>query len=171
LIVDQNYRDKYMLGSVAPGQPLPDGMAVAGGTLREIAETVGIDAAGLEETVARFNGFCASGVDEDFGRGSMGYGSQMFGDRRMPNPNLGPIDKPPYVAIKLTRIAMNTPAAGLRIDGDGAVQSVRGDTIPGLYAAGNAAAQLDIGAAYNSGMGNMRALLYGYIAAKAIGSR
>jgi len=38
--------------------------------------------------------------------------------------------------------------------------------VPGLYAAGNSAAWIDIGGGYNSGIANMRGLLQGYAAAR-----
>jgi 3-oxosteroid 1-dehydrogenase len=43
---------------------------------------------------------------------------------------------------------------------------VRGKPIAGLYAVGNAAAPLDIGAGYQSGVSNLRGLVGGYVAAK-----
>lgn len=51
---------------------------------------------------------------------------------------------------------------------DGAVLTETGAPIPGLYAAGNAAAQRDIGATYNSGIGNQRGIVYGYLAGRAL---
>jgi hypothetical protein len=45
------------------------------------------------------------------------------------------------------------------------VLHVRGAPIPGLYAAGNSAAPLDIGAGYQSGLSNLRGLVGGYLAA------
>src|SRR3546814_2596688 len=83
--------DKYGMMPTWPGQPLSEGMAVSANTLAELARTVGIDAEGLERTVARFNGFCETGVDEDFARGSVPWGRIMTGDPRLPNPNLGPL--------------------------------------------------------------------------------
>src|SRR3546814_2149166 len=90
--------DKYGMMPTWPGQPLSEGMAVSANTLAELARTVGIDAEGLERTVARFNGFCETGVDEDFARGSVPWGRIMTGDPRLPNPNLGPLQKGPFYA-------------------------------------------------------------------------
>jgi hypothetical protein len=41
---------------------------------------------------------------------------------------------------------------------------VRGHAIPGLYAVGISAALLDLGAGYQSGTSNMRAITWGYVA-------
>jgi 3-oxosteroid 1-dehydrogenase len=43
---------------------------------------------------------------------------------------------------------------------------VRGRPIEGLYACGNSAALLDIGAGYQSGQSNVRGMTWGWIAAK-----
>lgn len=166
LIVDQSYRDKYQLGAVPPGAELPDGLAISAPTVAGLAEAVGIDRDGLVAEVERFNGFCAGGHDADFGRGAIPYTRVLNGDARMPNPNLGPLDRSPYLAVELSRVGFNLPAGGLATDGRGAVRSLRGETIPGLFAAGNAAAQLDVGAGYNSGIGIQRGLLYGFLAAR-----
>jgi predicted oxidoreductase len=56
-------------------------------------------------------------------------------------------------------------AVGLRTDADGRVLHLRGHAIPGLYAAGNAAAPLDIGAGYQSGLSNLRGIAFAYAAA------
>jgi 3-oxosteroid 1-dehydrogenase len=42
---------------------------------------------------------------------------------------------------------------------------VRGRPIEGLYAVGNSAAPLDIGAGYQSGLSNLRGMVFGYRAA------
>jgi len=71
----------------------------------------------------------------------------------------------PFYAVKIERVTMGVPTAGLPIDIDGRVLDVSDKPIPGLYAAGNSAAWLDIGGGYNSGIANTRGLLYGYLAA------
>ena len=47
LIFDQNYRDRYPLGSFMPGQPLPEELVVQADTPRALAEKLGIDADAL----------------------------------------------------------------------------------------------------------------------------
>jgi 3-oxosteroid 1-dehydrogenase len=91
----------------------------------------------------------------------------MTGDReRTKNPNLGPIDKAPYYGLRLRVASAGINAAGLKTNVHAQVMHVRGRPIEGLYAAGNAAAPLDIGAGYQSGLSNLRGLVGGYAAAK-----
>ena len=166
LIFDQQYRDKYPLGPYFPGNPLPEGLAVQRDTLEELAAATGIDPISLVATADRFNKFCEAGVDEDFGRGSRKYSQMMTGDRsKTPNPNLGEISRGPFYAVDFLRVGVGIPTAGLKIDVSAHVVDVRGQAIAGLYAAGNAAAHLDIGAGYTSGIANARGLIYGYLAA------
>ena len=56
---------------------------------------------------------------------------------------------------------MGIPSAGLKIDESARVIGATGEAIAGLYAVGNAAAQTDVGAGYNSGISNIRGLIYG----------
>jgi 3-oxosteroid 1-dehydrogenase len=83
----------------------------------------------------------------------------------LPDPSLGKLETPPYYAVKLERVTMGVPTAGLAIDTAGRVLRPGGEAVDGLYAAGNSAAWLDIGGGYNSGIANTRGMLYGYLAA------
>src|SRR3546814_15695528 len=83
-------------------------------------------------------------------------------------PNLGPLQKGPFYAVKIERVAMGVPTAGLPIDTESRVLDASDKPIPGLYAAGNSAAWLDIGGGYNSGIAHTRGLLYGYLVALAM---
>ncbi|OCK73435.1 fumarate reductase/succinate dehydrogenase flavo protein-like protein [Lepidopterella palustris CBS 459.81] len=162
LIFDQNFVDKYNLLPAFPGQPLPKGVAVQSDSVHELAEATGIAADGLEKTVERFNGFCKTGVDEDFGRGTVPWGRIMTGDFNLPYPNFAEISKAPFYAVKLQHVTVGVPTAGLPINPDGSVISAAGNVIPGLYATGNSAAFGDWGGGYNSGIAIMRGMLYGY---------
>ena len=62
-------------------------------------------------------------------------------------------------------------AAGLRTNAHAQVLHVRGHAIDGLYAAGNAAAPLDIGAGYQSGLSHLRGLTGGFVAARHASKR
>ena len=164
IVFDQDHVDKYGFQPTWPGQPLSEGMATTADSLRDLAQAIGVDADGLEATVARYNGFCADGVDPDFARGTNPWGRIMTGDPRLANPNMAPVARAPFHAVKLERVTMGVPTAGLPIDTDGRVLDARDRPVPGLYAAGNSAAWLDIGGGYNSGIANTRGMLYGYLA-------
>ena len=163
-VFDQAYRDKYPIGPIAPGAPLPQGMVVAAETVAELAAATGIDAAGLATTIQRFNAHAEQGIDPDFERGSKLW-SHSWGDKRQPNPNLGPLAQPPFHAIKLERVGTGLASAGLRTDAAARVIDIAGAAIPGLYAIGNAAARIEMGCGYNSGMAIGRSLVFGYLAA------
>jgi 3-oxosteroid 1-dehydrogenase len=166
LIFDDDYRQKYGLMPAYPGQPIPEGMAFQAANVDALARAAGIDPEGVAATVQRFNQFAATGVDLDFGRGTVPWGRIMTGDPRRSNWNLGPIARSPFYAVKLERVVMGVPTVGLAIDVHARVLNARGTPVGGLYAAGNSAAWTDIGGGYNSGIANMRGLLQGYVAAR-----
>jgi 3-oxosteroid 1-dehydrogenase len=166
LVFDAQFREKYPLGTFLPGQELPESLVRRADTLRGLAAQLGIDADGLAATVARFNRFAAEGTDPDFGRGTYPWAAMMTGDRTRPNPNLGPLEKPPFHGLRLRVASVGVNAAGLRTNGHAQVMHVRDRPIPGLYAAGNAAAPLDSGAGYQSGVANLRGIVGGYLAAR-----
>ncbi len=91
-----------------------------GETFAELAQKAGIDPAGLEKTMARYNAFCREGVDSDF-----------CGNRK----RLTPIDVPPYYSIECTVNIINTQG-GPRRNSRGQVMDPYGAAIPRLYAAG-----------------------------------
>ena len=164
LVFDGNFREKYPLGTFLPGQDLPEELVARADTLRDLAAKLGIDGAGLEATVERFNRFAVEGVDPDFARGTYPWAAMMTGDRSRPNPNLGPLDKPPFYGLRLRVAGVGVNAAGLKTNAQAQVMHVRGRPIPGLYAAGNSAAPLDTGAGYQSGLANLRGIVGGYLA-------
>jgi 3-oxosteroid 1-dehydrogenase len=95
----------------------------------------------------------------------------MTGDRDRAHPNLGPLEKPPFYGLRLVVAGVGINAAGLRTDAHARVIHVRGNPIPGLYAAGNAAAALDTGAGYQSGISNLRGMVGGALAARHAAAR
>jgi 3-oxosteroid 1-dehydrogenase len=171
LIFDQTYKEKYPLGTYLPVNDIPETLMARANTLRGLAEKLGIDGANLEATVERFNGFAREGVDKDYDRGTYPWAAMMTGDRTRPNPNLGPLEKPPYYGMQLKVASVGINAAGLRTNASYQVMHVRGRPIPGLYAVGNAAAPLDIGAGYQSGISNLRGMVGGFLAGKHAANR
>ena len=164
LIVDSQYMSKYMMVTAVPGYPAPDYIERAD-TLEALAEKLGIDAAGLLETVERFNGFVEEGVDQDFLRGWSKY-DQFLGDPRMEkNPNLGTLEKGPFYAVEIHAGTMGTKG-GPKTTVNAEVKKVGGGVISGLYAAGNAAAGLG-GAGYaGAGITIGTSMLMGWLAAR-----
>jgi 3-oxosteroid 1-dehydrogenase len=132
--------------------------------LTELAAQIGIDAAALAKTVARFNEFAQAGRDEDFGRGDSAY-DRYYGDpRQRPNPNLAPLRRPPFYAIKIVPGDLGTKG-GLRTDERARVLRHDGTPVPGLYAAGNASAAV-MGHSYaGAGATIAPAMTFGYLAA------
>ncbi len=159
-ILDSQYRAKYPVLTVMPSDPDPDWLAKAD-TLEGLARTVGIAPQGLQATVFRFNSSARQGKDEDFGRGQSAY-ERWLGDPDTPHPNLGTIDKPPFYALPIHLAAAGTKG-GPRTNTRGEVLNVRGEVIPGLYAAGNTMAGVS-GPGYYGGGGTIGlGMTWGYI--------
>ena len=100
-------------------------------TLDELAEKAGIDAAGLKESIEKYNSDVDnSGYDTVCGR------KHQMGEAR-------PLVKitPPYIAIKCVTCTTSMKG-GLKINGKGQVLNNYDEVIPGLYAAGEVAGGL-----------------------------
>jgi hypothetical protein len=150
-----------------PGQPVPE-WVVRANSLRELAGLIGVDADGLEATVRRFNSHAVEGKDPDFGRGESVY-DHFYGDPdRQPNPNLGPIEKGPFYALRVHPGAIGTKG-GARINERGQVLHVSGKPIPGLYAAGNVAAGVTGPGYPGAGSTIGAAMTFGYLAGRDAG--
>ena len=169
LIFDQRYRDTYVFAGRPPRRPLPRRWYAAGVVFRApdlagLGAAIGVSPASLAETVARFNEFARSGRDEEFRRGDSAY-DRYYGDPRCrPNPNLAPLARPPFYAVKIVPGDLGTKG-GLRTDGRARVLRADGSVIPGLYAAGNASASV-MGHSYaGAGATIGPAMTFGYIAA------
>jgi 3-oxosteroid 1-dehydrogenase len=125
----------------APGGAVPEWVTRADSPA-ELAAALGVDAAGLESTVARFNADAAAGVDPDFGRGESAYdrfpGKRVLGIDDAAT-TLGPVEGAPFYGVEIESSALGTKG-GPRTDTEGRVLDVDGDPIAGLYAAGNAMA-------------------------------
>jgi hypothetical protein len=169
VVCDAHFIRKYGLGLVHPGTTdvsahVKSGYLKSAVTVEGLAREIGIDAAGLARTVARNNQFAATGIDEDYGKGSTEV-SRFNGDAdHKPNPCLGPIARAPFCAMALWP-ADAAADAGLRTDADGRVLDGDGRAIEGLYAAGNDMASAMRGAYAGPGTTIGPAIVFGYRAA------
>jgi 3-oxosteroid 1-dehydrogenase len=142
-------------------------------TLAALARQIGLDADALTETVARFNGFCAAGHDEDFHRGETiwerykaghgaGHGAAVSG-----NPTLRPIERPPFLAIPINRSILGTKG-GPRTTPRGEVLKTDGSVVPGLFCAGNLMANPIGSRAIGAGTTIGPVMTWGYICARTL---
>ncbi|MBW8783379.1 MAG: FAD-binding protein [Novosphingobium sp.] len=168
VVIDSQVREKYPFASLTPGQDWPEGFGARADTVAELARMIGVDARGLEDTIARFNANAEKGEDPDFGRGTHPWSVWMCGDPfHKPNPNLGPLVKPPFYAVELHRLGGSAiPAAGILTDQDSCVMGWDDRPIEGLYAAGNSVARMETGAVMQSGISNARGMTHGWLAAR-----
>jgi 3-oxosteroid 1-dehydrogenase len=173
MVFDATYRKNYICGPMNPGSTQPDwmlgklfksGYVKRAKTLAELAAQLGVDAAGLEATVAKNNDYAVTGKDLEFQKGDTIY-DQYYGDANVgPNPCLGPIDKAPYYGIDVQPGELGTKG-GLTVDARARVVTEGGDVIPGLYAIGNCSSAV-MGRSYpGAGATIGPATTFGYIAA------
>ncbi|WP_197512841.1 FAD-binding protein [Tessaracoccus coleopterorum] len=170
LIFDQQYRNSCVFaGGIFPRMALPDawyeaGIAHKAESIGELANGIGVDRSTLKSTLDRFNLIAGAGVDEDFQRGHSAY-DRYYGDpTQTPNPNLRPLGGTLY-AVKMVVSDLGT-CGGVMTDEFGRAVKESGEVIEGLYAQGNAAANV-FGHSYpGAGATISQGLVYGYIIAK-----
>ena len=166
LIFDAQYRARYPVGTVMPGDPLPGWIASAA-TLDELAATIGVDGDGLVETVECFNCHARDGHDPDFARGTSAY-DHFYGDRSREGAavTLGPVEQAPYFAVEI-KMGMLGTNGGPQTDGAAQMLDHSGEPIPGLFGAGNAIA-CPTGGVYAGAGGTLGpAITFGYIAGRS----
>ncbi|GAB2457635.1 3-oxosteroid 1-dehydrogenase [Nocardioides hungaricus] len=172
MVVDQRYRNRYLFAGLSPRQPFPGrwykhGTVTRAATLEELAEQIDVPPGALSETVARFNGFARTGVDEDFHRGESAYDRYYSDPTVKPNPSLHAIDHGPFYAVRIVPGDLGTKG-GLVTDERARVLRPDGSAIPGLYAAGNCSSAV-MGRTYaGPGATIGPALTFGYLAAEDI---
>jgi 3-oxosteroid 1-dehydrogenase len=166
LIVDQNYRNRYLFKDVLPTFPLPNDWYTSGAvykspTIDGLAAAIGTPS--LKKTVTRFNSLAWSGNDPDFRRGASVYDHYYTDPGVFPNSCLAALWLPPYYAFKIVPGDLGTKG-GMRTDARARVLRADGSVIPGLYAAGNASAAV-MGRSY-AGAGSTigPAMTFGYVA-------
>lgn len=143
LVVDHAFLRRNGLGLVRPGpawmRPLGPylgaGYLKRGATLRELAEQIGVDAAGLEQTVANMNRYAETGKDPEFGRGESLFDRTTGDPFHKPHPNLGKIETGPFYAVAIWPGSTGT-LCGLKTNGQAQALDANDKPIQGLYACG-----------------------------------
>jgi len=172
LVCDREFIAKYGLGRIPPARRrwrkfTARGYLVEAASLDALAREIGVDAAGLRETVQRHNRCAETGVDEEFGKGSTDFDRHNGDPGHAPNPCLGRIETPPFYGMALYPSVLGT-SVGLKTDADGRVLSAMGEPIPGLFACGNDMASIMRGHYPGPGINLGPALVFAYRAAMAI---
>lgn len=89
-------------------------------TLDDVASELGLDADKLKASIEKYNGYCANGVDEEFGKDAQ---------------YLFPLESGPYYAFELYA-GIFTTVGGMKITPDAQVLDANAQPIPHLYAIG-----------------------------------
>lgn len=145
---------------VEPERYVDAGLWHTADTLPDLAAKIGVNAENLVSTVKRFNEFVAAGTDEDFGRGDEAY-DRAFSGGQSP---MAPIETGPYHAAAFGLSDLGTKG-GLVTDAHARVLDTNGNSINGLYAAGNTMAAVS-GTAYPGGGNPIGAsMLFSHLAA------
>lgn len=173
-VCDASFVRRHGLGLVRPwpwsrslAPFIRSGYLKVGTTLTELAQAIGADPATLVKTVERHNAYCATGIDTEFGKGSTAY-NRMFGyATSYPNPNLAPIQSPPFVALRIHPASLGT-TIGLKTTADAQVVDGEDRPISGLYACGNDLAAAFRGRYPGGGTTLGPALVFGALAARHI---
>ena len=169
LVCDSTFVTKYGIGEIHPGTrnlaPFErSGYATTAPTLEALAGKLGIDPDGLADTVERHNRFAADGADPDFGKGDTDLNRFNGDPDHKPNPCLGPIAGPPFVAIEVWPAELGC-GAGFATTPDAQVLADGGGPIEGLYACGNDMGSVMAGTYPGPGTTLGPAMVFGYRAA------
>lgn len=153
LVFDRSLVESYSFAGLPPGTRAGLEWVPQAGTPEALAERIGVPAPALTATLERFNGGAERGIDPDFGR---------------PAPSLGPVERPPFYAVRLTEPDLSAGSVGLVADTAGRVLDGRDSApIPGLYACGQVVeTRRTLGAGYQAGCQLMLALVFGVLAAE-----
>jgi len=175
MVFDAEFRHKYPCGALLPGYAQPDsrlpkhlhGYYHKADSIAALAAAIGVDGAGLERTLERFNRYAALGQDPDFHKGESAF-DRYYGDPTvLPNPCLAPLLKAPFYAVQINAGDIGTKG-GLLTDVHARVLREDGSAIEGLYAIGNSAASM-MGTTYpGAGSTIGPAMTFGFLAAEHI---
>ncbi len=168
IIADRRAIRRFGLGCAFPfpmrlRPHLRSGVLLTGRTIGALARQIGIDARTLERTVDRFNSGAVTGIDTEFRRGTNAFDLASVEPGHTPNPCLGPLERPPFYAIKVYPGCVGT-FAGLATDENAQVLSTDGHAITGLYAVGNDMTSISGGDYIGGGCTLGPGMTFGYIA-------
>ena len=168
LLFDQQGVERYaILAFKIPRGERPDWLHEAD-SIEGLAESIGVDPATLAATVARFNEFARTGVDEDFHRGENPWDLAWGDPNNQPNPALGTLEQAPFYATPIYPGAIAT-RGGLRIDARGRVLAAKdGQPVPGLYASGNCSNGTATGAYVGPGATIGPAMTFSYLVGRQV---
>jgi succinate dehydrogenase/fumarate reductase flavoprotein subunit len=169
IVTDHRALRRYGLGPIGPfpvrlGPYLRAGYLKRGRTPANLARTIGLPPAAVQDSITRFNAFAREGRDADFGRGDSAYDRGNGDATHAPNPTLGALEQGPFYAIRLVPGDIGS-FVGLRVDENARVLDAKGAMVPGLWAAGSAAAPLTGGTYPAAGLTIGQAMTFGYVAA------
>ncbi len=172
MIFDARFRKRYPCGPIMPASMMPDAripdsfksLLYRADSLDALAAQIGVNVAGLHETVTQMNAYAESGVDEAFGKGGNVFDTYYGDPAVQPNPCLAPIGEAPFYAVRIDAGDIGTKG-GLVTDENACVLRADGSVIAGLYAIGNSSASV-MGASYpGAGSTLGPAMTFGYRAA------
>ena len=172
IVCDHRAIRRFGLGALGPAPMriapfLRSGYIRRGDTVRDLARACGIDAEGLDRTVAAFNAPARRGEDPEFQRGSDAYQRFNGAPGHAPNPCIAPLETPPFYAVRVVPGELGT-FAGIATNANAQVVGSDGQPIAGLYAVGNDAASVMGGTYPAAGITIGPAMTFGYIAARHV---
>lgn len=171
LICDAEAMNRYGMGLARPRPVLVEaGYLHRAESILELARRIGVDAAGLQQTLERYNADAREHVDREFGKGGNAYNRYMGDPLHTPNPCIAPLNKAPYYAIKIGTGDLGS-ARGLLTDARANVLDRAGQPVAGLYAAGNEMNSIMDGTYPGPGITLGPGLTFGYLAACEIAER
>ena len=166
LVCDSFFVRKYGIGTIYPGTKNLQKFAKAGyvriaDTISDLAKSIGISGTELENTIMRHNEFASNGIDVDFGKGDLEL-NRFNGDaKNRPNPCLGYIEKPPFVAVAVWPAEIGC-SIGLKTNINGQVLNQDDKEIVGMYACGNDMSSIMAGCYPGPGITLGPAIVFGY---------
>jgi len=176
MVFDEGYIHRYVSGAnpfkkrSLPEELIERGAVLRGNTIADLAHQMEVPAGTLEQTVKRFNGFAAKGLDPDFGRGQSAYNDCLGDPGYRTNAALGPLDRAPYYATRVVPADVGT-CGGLIANEYAQVLDENDRVIEGLYATGNITATV-MGRNYLGAGGSIAyTMVFGYVAARHAAGR